>query len=275
LKDDLVRSVKDVEKQTLQWTANVIQNIDGLKQNVKDLSLKFGNNTIVGNTTANIVLTKLKEALSNTTDTFSDKRANQHGTDIIHTIRDKSRICGTISVSVKNTQEWKDDYLTQLKKNMNEDGSKIGILATKTFPSEALSQEMYVYPDAPSGSIIILVKLEFTPMTCAALRYLVIHLFDTSQIQATEQTEADEVMKTFSQLISFINGAEFQQIVGCIDIAIRSGNDTRTILNNLMNYTQNQIRKSNEFLNTIERELNYAKDKLEGGLKNILDGCSS
>ena len=93
---------------------------------------------------------------------------------------------------------------------MKEDGSKIGILATKTFPSESLSEEMYVYPDAPPTNIIILVKLEFTPMACAALLYLVMQLFYSSQENVTRESETDEAMETFSKLISFINGSEFQ-----------------------------------------------------------------
>jgi hypothetical protein len=272
LKDDVIRYVRDVEKQTLRCTADTVQNIDGLKQAVTDLSLKFGNNTAIGNTIAGIVLTKLKEALNNTTDTFSDERANKHGTDIIQTVRDKGTICGTISISVKDTQEWEDKYITQLKKNMKEDGSKIGILATRTFPSEALSAEMYVYPDVSPGNIIILVKLEMAPIACAALRYLAIHLFDSSQNNATKQIEMDETTRTLNKLISFINGTEFQETIGCVDIAIQRACETRAILNNLENYTHNQIRKSNDFLNTVERELNHAKDKLVVGLRDILKG---
>jgi hypothetical protein len=93
------------------------------------------------NVNEKIVIKNLKAAVP--TDQFSDEMASKHGTDIVGTVIDNGIDHGRISVSVKSTQKWDNGFMTQLKDNMRNDGTKLGILATKAFQSEVLHDMIY------------------------------------------------------------------------------------------------------------------------------------
>jgi hypothetical protein len=198
--------------------------------------------------------------MTNTLDSFSDERASKQGTDIICMVRDKGRDCGRISVSVKNTEKWENNFMTQLKKNMRDDGTRLGIIATRVFPAEALSEQMYIWPEAEEGKTVIVVKLEHVPLAYFTLRYMAIHLFETQQTLKMKDEQTDEIQKKFKILMAYINGPEIQQSLGYIDSAIKETQETRNHLNQIRSYINRQIDNSVKSQNSIEDNLNHAKD---------------
>jgi hypothetical protein len=81
---------------------------------------------------------------------------------------------------------------------MRDDGTIIGIIATKIFPAEALSEQMYVPSETEEGKTVVFVKLEYVALAYFALRQVAIHLFDTQQTLDLKDAETDEAIKTFN-----------------------------------------------------------------------------
>lgn len=88
---------------------------------------------------------------------------------------------------------------------MRDDGSRFGIIVTRTFPREALSSKTWI-ADAEEGKTVILVKPEYASVCYFGLREAVIHWFETRKILKRKEEESDESQKTFKALITWING---------------------------------------------------------------------
>lgn len=145
-------------------------------------------------------------------DSFDETRASKHGTDIIATVNENGTTCGAVTVSVKYTQKWENDYLEQIANNMQEDHSKFGVLVSKTFPKEALSDKAWVMKTR-EGNSVILVKPEYAPLAYFGLRQATIMWFQTRQLQERKEHEAEEMEKTFKALMYWINGEEFRDFL--------------------------------------------------------------
>ena len=259
MKNDLLKEIR--ESATIIGLArnDMMRDLNELKHGMTAISTKIVG-TGIGNVSEKTVIKDLKSAMSNTLDSFSDERASKQGTDIISTVRDKERDCGKISISVKNTEKWESNFMMQLRKNMRDDGTIIGIIATKIFPAEALSEQMYVPSETEEGKTVVFVKLEYVALAYFALRQVAIHLFDTQQTLDLKDAETDEAIKTFNLLMTYINGPNFQQTISHIDKTIKDAQDARNCLTIMRAYVNTNIDKSIKFQNSIEENLNHAKD---------------
>jgi hypothetical protein len=211
--------------------------------------------------------------MANTMDSFSDEHASKQGTDIVGTVRDRGKNCRRISISVKNAEKWSSMLMTQLNKNMRDDGSRLGIIATKVFPAEALSEQMYISQETEEGKTVIVVKLEYVSLAYFALRHVAIHLFETQQTLKMKDEETGDAIKAFKILVAYINGHDFQQSISHIDNAIKGAQETIGLLSQLRSYVNTHIDKSVKSQNTIEENLNHAKD-LIWRLRELLNGTS-
>ena len=227
------------------------------RENLDMLSKKLGGTTI-GSSTERIILQELKRACP--LDTFSNDLALKHGTDIIGTVIDKQRTCGKISISVKNTGTWGNNYMNQILQNMKDDGTHVGILATKSSPAEALNERMYVPTDTLDRNVIIVVKLEYISLAYFALRHLAIHMFEKEQEQKQIDKEADIATETVKALLKFINGAEYKEFMQCTANAIKCASDTKEGLENLKRYVENSVKDSKILQKSIEENLDSARN---------------
>ena len=137
----MLKDIVDITKDMERMEKDHLQKYSDLYQNVQEIKSKISGNGM-GNITEKIVIRDLSSAIK--TDLFSDEMASKHGTDIVGTVIDNGIECGRITISVKNTLKWENSFMTQIKDNMRNDGSKLGILTTKMFPSDALNDTMYI-----------------------------------------------------------------------------------------------------------------------------------
>jgi hypothetical protein len=272
MKNDLLREFHDATRTISQDRIDMMRELNDVKQGITAISTKIVG-TGIGKVSEKALITDLKSAVSNTGDSFSDEHASKQGTDIVCTVRDKGRDCGKISISVKDTKQWESNFIVQLNKNMRDDGTRLGILATRILPADSLHQQIYVPPDCEVGKSIIFVKLEYVALAYFALRQVAIHLFETQQTLDMKDAETDEAMKAFKLLMMYINGPNFQQTISHIDKTIKDAQDTRSCLTQIRTYVNTNIDKSIKFQNSIEENLNHAK-ALIWKLRELLNGDS-
>lgn len=140
--------------------------------------------------------------------------------------------------------------MVQLKKNMRDDGTMLGIIATKkAFPAEHLSEPMYVQLETEQRKTFIVVKLEYAPLAYFALRQVAVHLFKTQQTLEIKDAETDEAVKTFNVVMAYINGPKFQQSINHTDRTIKDAQEARNCLTheNIYQHKYRQIDQIPEF----------------------------
>jgi hypothetical protein len=131
---------------------------------------------------------------------------------------------------------------------------------------------MYV-PSDMEGKTVIVVKLEYAPLAYFALRHVAIHLFKTQQTCEVKDAEDDEALRTFNVMMAYINGPNFQQSINHIDKTIKDAQESRNCLTQMRTYVNTYIDKSIKFQNSIEENLNGAKD-LIWKLRELLNSNS-
>jgi hypothetical protein len=213
------------------------QTIQNISSGVNEIMRKIGG-TGIGSIGETITIQDLKRAAP--MDSFDETRSSKHGTDIIAKINENGIACGTVTVSVKYTQTWSNEYVEQISNNILEDGSKFGILVSKTFPREALNDKAWIMKTR-EGNSIILVKPEYVPLAYFGLRQATLAWFQTRQLQKTKEQETEEMEKTYKALRYWINGEEFQESIRYIDCAIDETNKTKELMNTLNKHINNKI----------------------------------
>jgi len=251
------------------WSENQRQHTD-INRDLSEIVRKIGG-TGIGNVGEIMTITDLKRV--SPMDSFDETRALRHGTDIIGRVNENGIICGTITVSVKYTQGWDNDFVDQISRDMKKDGSRAGILVSKAFPREALSEKAIV-KRTDDGNSIIVVKPEYAPLAYFGLRQATLAYFQTRQLLERRAQEEDEMEHTFKALIEWINGEEFQQAATYIDCAIREADKTRQLIHQIENYVAN---KSAEVVKCQDQIAKYLTQTvgLVQRLRELLNGNSS
>ena len=90
------------------------------------------------------------------------------------TVRHKGAASGKISESVKHQGHWSSDFVSQLARNIDSDGSDAGILVTASFPREALNKNIWLLLCGGSAACL-LVKPEFAATAYFAARTISIN----------------------------------------------------------------------------------------------------
>jgi uncharacterized protein DUF2130 len=162
-----------------------------LNQNIKEIKEKIVGSGI-GNVSEMVTIRELKEVVP--ADQFSEARASRGGTDIVATVKKNAITYGTLTISNKCTQKWETAYLSQINRDMKADGSRFGILVTKTFPREALSSKAWIV-DAEEGRTVILVKPEYASVCYLGLREAAIHQYEIRKILKRKEEESNRILK--------------------------------------------------------------------------------
>ena len=266
LQKEILNRTKEIEKIEKDNQMHYTE----LNQSIKEIKEKIVG-TGIGNVSEMVTIRELKEVVPN--DRFSEARASKGGTDILAVVKENTTICGTITVSNKCTQKWESQFLSQINRDMKDDGSRFGMLVTKSFPREALSSKAWVV-DAEEGKTVILVKPEYASVCYFGLREALIYWFETRKILRGKEEESDESQKTFKALTAWISGEEFEESIRRIDDAKKATEGTRNQLALMRNYVNTQIDKANKFQNLIEQNLIHVKS-LIGKLRELLNNGSS
>jgi hypothetical protein len=104
-------------------------------------------------------------------DEFDDATASTGGTDLIAKVFDRKIEVGQITVSIKETDQWRTEYQRQIEKNMSQDSTKIGILVTSALPKRANESGTIVHSN---GTLYFLVHPKYSTAVYVGLRQAVI-----------------------------------------------------------------------------------------------------
>lgn len=266
LQREILNRSKDIEKIE---RSNQMQYSE-LNQSIKEIKEKIIG-TGIGNVSEMVTIRELKELVPS--DSFSEARATKGGTDIIATVKENTTVRGTITISNKCTQKWESQFLSQINRDMKDDGSRFGILVTKAFPREALSSKAWIV-DIEEGKTVILVKPEYASVCYFGLREALIYWFETRKMLKRKEEEFDESQKTFKALMIWINGEEFEESIRHIDNAKKATDETRNQVALMRNYINTQLDKVTKFQSSIEQNLIHVKS-LVGKLREPLKSGSS
>ncbi|MGC1931045.1 MAG: hypothetical protein WA667_18910 [Candidatus Nitrosopolaris sp.] len=198
-------------------------------------------------------------------DSFDETRASKQGTDIVGNVNENGTVCGSVTVSVKYTQTWSNEYMKQIA-----DWSRFGVLVSRTFPKEALSDNAYLMRTR-DGNSVILVKPEYAPLAYVGLRQATVVWFQATQFQEARDRQTDEMEKVFKALMYWINGEEFQESIRYIDCAVDEANKTKDLMNALNKHINNKISEALQCQDRIAGKLTKAT-ALMRKLRELLNG---
>jgi hypothetical protein len=260
---------KNLKSLQFFWSENQKQDSE-VKRMLNEIIQKIGG-TGIGSVGEIMVIRDLKQV--SPMDSFDETRASRHGSDIVAKVNENGIICGCITVSVKYTQTWSNGFMTQITKDMKVDGSRWGILVTKVFPKEALSDKACVMK-TDEGNSVILVKPEYVSLAYFGLRQATLSWFSTKEQMKNRIEENDEMEKTFTALLTWINGEDCQEVLTYIDCAIHEANKTRETMHQVQNYIRIKTEEANKFQCNLIKYLTQTKS-LVRKLRELLNGNSS
>lgn len=155
---------------------------------------------------------------------------------------------------------------------MQQDASRFGILVTKAFPRQAISEKAFVMKTR-EGNSLILVRPEYAPLAYFGLRQATIVWHQMTQMQKTREKETDEMEKVFKALMYWINGEEFQKSITHIDCAINEANKTKEMMSTLRKHIDSKTKELIESQDRIIDKLMKATS-LIAKLRELLNGDS-
>jgi len=97
---------------------------------------------------------------------FEQRQAAQGTSDSICTAIESEKQVGTITISIKNTAKWSNEYLTQAEKDMEVDGTDAAIIVVKRMPSKPKTNVTTGIAHYTRGTKIVIVA-QLGPATAA------------------------------------------------------------------------------------------------------------
>ncbi|MGI0101700.1 MAG: DUF2130 domain-containing protein [Nitrosotalea sp.] len=199
-------------------------------------------------------------------DEFDASQAAKHGTDIIATVFDRKNQVGKISVSVKDTKSWSSEYLEQLEKNMEHDSTKVGILVSRKLPKR-VNPSGEVYHN--NGFLYFVVQPQYARAIYAALRQVVIHMYETEQYIGSKEQELMRIGQISKALTQWISGSEYRQILETLQKINENSIDTVQDLQQTQTYVDRQLKKACDKQQRIQKEVLNQESFLQG-LEDLL-----
>ena len=257
---DKTKTIESLEKNNQDQFSEIRQSIGEIKEKIVG--------TGIGKVAEMVTIRDLKEVVPS--DSFSEIRASKGGTDIIGTVKENGMVFGTITVSNKCTKNWSSDFMTQMIRDMRNDGSRFGILVSKVFLGEAISSKAWVM-DVEDGKSVILVKPEYAPLAYFGLRQAAIHWFETRKMLKRKEEEVNEVEKISRALTGWINGEEFETTTRCIKDAIDEAQKTKQEMQNIEAYIHGKVTTTLGYQQKIIDHMLEANNVI-GKLRKLLNG---
>lgn len=199
-------------------------------------------------------------------DDFDDTKASKGGSDTIAKVFDRKTEVGKITISVKDTKVWKNDFKEQIEKNMGDDSTKIGILVSQKLPKRANESGEEVHSN---GLLYYLVHPRHVTSLYAGLRQVVIHMHETEQYVTDKEKELmqlGEVSKAFAQWVSGDERKEFQHE---LDQVRQNAEQSIEGLHKIESYNTREFKKVCDKQTGILRSVLNQESNLKG-LKDLL-----
>lgn len=203
-------------------------------------------------------------------DDFSDNKADKHGRDIVATVNETKLLIGKIAISVKYDTNWKSGFVTQLERNMEDEGTSFGIRVTKTLPKDALSSKAYVRETRANG-MILLVKPEYAPVAYYGYRQALIAWHRAERTIREAQKRMNEQNKVFQAVADWINGKQFNAVISGIDAVRKISEETDELAIGLKDYTLRKIKRMLEMQAELRKSLVNVEEAVQE-LNQLLKG---
>jgi len=258
-------TMRKIDPDKLGLESEMKRAVAELQRTIESVNQKL-DGTAIGKIGEIITIKDLKAVVPS--DEFSEENAAKGGTDIIATIKENSEAIGKIAISVKYDLAWKSEFITQLNKNMKQEGTNFGILVTKDFPRESLSDKAYVKERA--GGMILVVKPEYVSVAYSGYRLAVIAELD-AKVSIRNMQERLEKHQTINKaIVEWIGGEGFMTATHNIDNAIENSNKTTGMLNNIEKYVVREIGKAKDEQDSLRQVLENSRIAVQD-LKNRLN----
>ena len=199
-------------------------------------------------------------------DDFDRSEADQHGTDIIATVNYGNANVGRISISIKDTKQWKKEFVEQLEKNMNQDATRVGMLVSKKLPKGANPTGEVIHSN---NSLYFLVQPQYATAIYAALRQLVIHMHRTEEYIDTKEKELMQVERISKALVKWVSGNEYAEILRTLEEINSASTQTDDILLKMQDNIERNIKKASDKQREIRQQI-LNSESLLTGLRELL-----
>jgi len=201
-------------------------------------------------------------------DDFDDTKASKGGSDTIAKVFDRKTEVGKITISVKDTKVWKNDFKDQIEKNMGDDSTKIGILVSQKLPKRANEAGEEVHSN---GLLYYLVHPRHVTSLYAGLRQVVIHMHETEQYITNKERELMQIGKISKALAQWISGDERKQFQLELDAVKQNAEQSIEGLQKIEAYNTREFKKVCDKQTRILRHVLNQESNLRG-LKELLNG---
>ncbi len=222
--------------------------------------------TAVGKVGESITTKSLKSLCQS--DEFSAEKAAK-GTDIVATVKENGESFGNIAISVKYDVSWGKQFVTQLRKNMKQEGTPFGLLVTKVFPADSLNDKAYVMENK-NGQMLLLVKPEYAEVAYYGFRHAAIAWEKANTIIRDVRQKIQERQRITKAIIDWISGQGFKMATEKIDNAIEYSSETNKEVEHLRSYVDQKSNKIQQIQEELRSDLRTAKSALQH-LKDLLD----
>jgi len=258
-------TMRKIDPDKLGLESEMKRVVSELQRTVESVSQKL-EGTAIGKIGEVITIKDLKAVVSS--DEFSEENAVKGGTDILAIVKENGEAVGKIAISVKYDLAWKSEFITQLNKNMKQEGTNFGILVTKDFPREALSDKAYV-KETRVGMILV-VKPEYVSVAYPGYRLAVIAEQDAKTTIKNMQEQLEKHQTINKAVMDWIGGEGFRTATSNIDNAIENSDKTTGILNNIEKYVVREIGKAKDEQDLLTQFLENSRIAIQD-LKNRLN----
>jgi len=197
-------------------------------------------------------------------DDFDTTTASKGGSDSIAKVFDRKTEVGKITISIKNTKTFKNEFKEQIERNMEQDSTKIGILVSESLPKRTNQTGEVI---RSNGVLYFLVHPKYATALYAGLRQVVIYMHEKDQDVRNKEKELMQVGKISKALAQWISGEERKQFQLELDAINEDAEQTIQGLQKTGTYMAREIKKACDKQTSIKRHvLNQ-----ESGLKDLKD----
>ena len=198
-------------------------------------------------------------------DEFDTTSAPTGGSDSIAKVCDKKIEVGKITISVKETKKWSNQFKTQIEKNMVQDSTKFGILVSEALPIRTNETGKIVH--CSNGGMYFLVHPKYATAIYAGLRESVIYMNEKDQETRSKEKEMMEIGNISRALAQWISGEERTQFQRELDAINTDADETIQGLQRTRNYVELAVKKACDRQTSIKRHVMSQ----EGSLRDLKD----
>ena len=201
-------------------------------------------------------------------DEFDTTNASKGGTDTIAKVFDRKTEIGKITISIKDTKTWKNDFKDQIEKNMGQDFTKVGILVSEALPKRTNQTGEVIHSN---GVLYFLVHPKYASALYAGLRQVVIYMHEKDQDVRNKENELMQIGKISKALAHWISGDERKQFQNELNAINEDAEDTIQGLQKTGTYMTREIKKACDRQTSIKRHLLNQESNVRD-LNDVLNG---